>query len=754
VCDDCLFDVIFAYAGTIFLSAFLLFAVQPMIGKMILPWFGGSAAVWNTCLLFFQAALLAGYLYAHLSTRYLKPKQRAILHAALIVFSLAVLPIIPAPHWKPLHPGDPSGRILLLLAATIGLPYMLLAATSPLLQAWYVSLKPGAIPYRLFALSNFGSFLALFSFPILAEPLLATHTQAYSWSAMYVVFVFLCAFSAWIAFRGGKESTATESRTAQTAAADTPSSGSSRPWQVSLLWVVLPACASGLLLAITNHLTQNVAPIPLLWVIPLGIYLLTFILCFEREGLYRRAVFLPLLAAGTGVSAFAIYYDEGNPDIRWAIPAFIVTLFVCCMVCHGELVRLKPEPRHLTSFYLMISLGGALGGLFVAVGAPHWFESYFELDLLLVVCSVLASLVLWIAPGELPDPSKNKAAIVAAAVLWLGAAGFLGYHARQQKWDLSLLIVVALISAAVWIAPLWGGAVQLRIARLAMAVFTVTLVAYLSYVKLVDDRRYVVSARNYYGVLRVIEVKESPGTAGTRTLVHGNIEHGIQLTRQTLRRTPTSYYGPDSGIGRAIRYFQQRSPVRVGIVGLGAGVTASYCRAGDYFRFYDINPLVLNLATTWFTFFNDCPGDHQVLLGDARLTMEQQPSQQYDVLAVDAFTGDAIPVHLLTHEAFAVYLRHLKPGGILAVHVSNRYLNLVPVVARHAVDYDKIAMQVSDDGESEDYYSSSDWILVSADRSLFDDALFKTATLAKTRPGLRPWTDDYSNLIQILIFPQ
>jgi len=735
--------VILAYAGTIFLSAFLLFAVQPMIGKMILPWFGGSAAVWNTCLLFFQAALLAGYLYAHVSTRYLKPKQRAILHAALIIVSLALLPVVPASHWKPLHPGDPSGRILLLLTVTIGLPYTLLAATSPLLQAWYVSLRPGAIPYRLFALSNFGSFLALFSFPVLAEPLLTTHAQAYSWSAMYVVFVLLCSLAAWMAFRAGKEPAASQFTADESSAAP--------PWQVYLLWIILPGCASALLLAITNHLTQNVAPIPLLWVIPLGIYLLSFILCFERERLYSRTVFLPLLAAGLGISAFAIYYDQGNPDIRWAIPAFVATLFVSCMVCHGELVRLKPDPRHLTSFYLMISLGGALGGLFVAVGAPHWFESYFELDLLLVVSGLLASLVLWIAPGELPVEARNRVARIAALVLWLGAAGYLGYQARHEKWDLSLLIFGALTGLAVWIAPFWSSAIQLRITRIAMPVFTVALAAYLTYAKLDDDRRYVVAVRNYYGVLRVIDVKESPGTLGTRTLVHGNIEHGVQLTRQSLRRTPTSYYGPDSGIGRAIHYFEQRSPVRVGVVGLGAGVTAAYCRAGDFFRFYDINPLVLNLATTWFTFFNDCPGDHQVLLGDARLTMEQQPSQQYDVLAIDAFTGDAIPVHLLTREAVALYLRHLKPGGILAVHVSNRYLDLVPVVARHAADFGKVAMQVSDDGDSEDYFSSSDWILVSADRSVFKDPLFKVAHPAKLQSGLRPWTDDYSNLIQILI---
>jgi len=747
LCDDCCSTVIFVYAGTIFLSAFLLFAVQPMIGKIILPWFGGSAAVWNTCLLFFQAALLGGYLYAHLSTRYLKARARTMLHGALLVASLAVLPVLPAQHWKPLHVGDPSGRILLLLTVTIGLPYLLLSATSPLLQAWFVSIRPGSIPYRLFALSNFGSFLALFSFPVLAEPLLTTHVQAYAWSVMYVLFVVLCMGAAWLAVKRGKEPPSGVYTSAN--AALTSARATSRATQ-QILWIVLPACSSGLLLAVTNHLTQNVAPIPLLWVIPLGVYLLSFILCFEREHLYRRTVFLPLLAAGLAGSAFAIYHDQGNPDIRWAVPLFVATLFVCCLVLHGELVRLKPEPEHLTGFYLMISLGGALGGLFVAVGAPHLFQSYFELDLLLVVSGALASLVLWLAPGEWPQ-AERKILRVIVLLLWLTGAAFLGYQARQAKWDLSLLIISALAGAALWMAPFWPGAAQLRIARVAIAVSTLGVAAYFTYTKLEDDRRYVVAERNYYGVLRVIDVKEAPGTFGTRTLVHGNIEHGVQLTRAPLRRAPTSYYGPDSGLGRAIRYFEGHAPVRVGVVGLGAGVTAAYCRAGDMFRFYDINPLVLQMATSWFTFLQDCPGDHQVLLGDARLTMERQPSQQYDVLAIDAFTGDAVPVHLLTREAFLVYTRHLKPDGILAVHVSNRYLNLVPVVARNAVDLGRVAMQVSDDGESEEYFSSSDWVLVSSDRSLFRDRLFKGSNIAKMQPGLRPWTDDYSNLIQILL---
>jgi hypothetical protein len=675
------------YAATIFLSAFLLFEVQPMIGKIILPWFGGSASVWSTCLLFFQASLLAGYLYAHFSTRYLKPRRQALLYMALLAVSIALLPILPSPNWKPASAGDPSGRILLLLTATIGLPYILLSTTSPLLQAWYVAAKPGAIPYRLFALSNLGSLLALFSFPLVVEPLAATHAQAYGWSGIYVLFVLFGAALAWNARNHAIPSVAS-------------SSGTGAPrWELHMLWIALAACGSALLLSVTTHLSTNVAPIPLLWVATLGIYLLSFIICFERERVYHRAVFLPLLVAALGAAAYALYYNKGNLTIKWSVPTFLAALFICCMACHGELTRLKPDPKYLTSFYLMIALGGALGGLFVAIGAPHLFDTYAELPISLVACVALVAIVLWIAPGNWP-----------------------------RRW-------------------------VLLTTRIAMIVFTVALAIYVGYQKHLDDQRFELSVRNYYGVLRVYDLEENANQTGSRKLIHGTINHGTQLTDPEDRDTPTSYYGPKSGLGRAVRYFDEQKPsIRVGMIGLGAGVTAAYGRHGDYFRFYDINPLDLGIATTWFTFLKDCKADHQVLLGDARLTLEREPSRQFDVLGVDAFSSDAIPVHLLTHEAFSLYFRHLSPNGILAVHVSNRYLALEPVVARNAIDLGKVAIEVKDDGEDEDYLAESDWVLVASDRTPFTNTLFRGSGInpAKPRPGLRPWTDDYSNLIQIL----
>ena len=684
-----------AYAFTIFLSAFLLFEVQPMIGKIVLPWFGGAAAVWSTCILFFQAALLAGYLYAHTVTKYLRPRKQAMLHVGLLAVSLAVLPILPSPFWKPSHAGDPSLRILLLLTSTIGLPYMLLSTTSPLLQSWYVSTRPGTVPYRFFALSNLGSLLALVSFPALVEPQLTTHLQAYSWSWAYAAFVLVCGTVAWTVLRASSTAAVSPGDPGNDPAADAPADEPPPAWGMLVLWAALAACASTMLLATTTHLSQNVAPIPLLWVIPLGVYLLSFILCFEREKIYHRAVFLPLLALSTGAMAYAMFTNEGNANLRWAIPVFVVGLFVCCMVCHGELTRLKPDPKHLTSFYLMVSVGGALGGVFVAIVAPHLFHTYFELPLSVVSCAGLATLVLVVS---------------------------------EQHWK---------------------SRIPVRAVQLAMASLTVGLIGYLGNQKVMDDRRYALSVRDYYGVSRVIDV-QGKGTTAVRKLIHGTIDHGEQLTNLPYRRVATTYYGADSGLGRAIRYFRKSPNIRVGMIGLGAGVTASYCRQGDFYGFYEINPLAFNIATTWFTFLQDCPGDHQVFLGDARLMLESQSQENYDVLGVDAFTSDAIPVHLLTREAFAVYFHHLKPNGILAVHVSNRYLNLAPVVARNAIDLNKSTIKVADDGDSEDYLFDSDWVLVSADGAQLNDPIFGGAMPSRPQAGLRPWTDDFSNLYQIL----
>ena len=677
------------YAATIFLSAFLLFQVQPLIAKIILPWFGGSAAVWSAAMLFFQLLLLGGYAYAHFSIRFLKARAQMGVHIILLLASAALLPILPSPYWKPSEAGDPTLRILALLAATIGLPYFLLSATSPLLQAWYVRRSGSGMPYRLFALSNFGSMLALVSFPFVVEPRLTSRQQAWAWSAAYVLFALLCVFTAW----------RSDGRTSQSSPVSpdpTPQDPQERPTPAQLfLWVMLAACASTLLVSVTTHLTQNVAPIPLLWVVPLALYLLTFILSFESDRIYQRWIFLPLLAPSLGAMAYMIFAHSGNMHIKRIIPGFTAGLFICCMVCHGELARRKPAPRYLTLFYLMVSLGGALGGIFVAFIAPRVFRSYVELPAGLIVCGLLAVIVAW----NVAIPKVGVWPV--RAVLVLGAGLLSGYLVRQQ---------------------------------------------------LLDTKGYRVLARNFYGVLHVRDDVEEEAGYSERVLLHGTINHGSQVLDDKLRYEPTAYYGPKSGIGRTIRALEELGPIRVGSIGLGAGVLSTYGRRGDVYRIYEINPLVERIAQTEFTFYPHSPADKRILMGDARLTLERQDPQQFDVLSVDAFSSDAIPIHLLTREALKLYFYHLKPDGILALHISNRYLDLQPVCARGAQNLDKNAMVVSDDGEDAGYMSPSTWVLLTSRPAWFKNPAFANADIKAASAPLqfRTWTDDYSNVFQIL----
>jgi hypothetical protein len=678
------------YAVTIFLSAFLLFQVQPLIAKMILPWFGGSAAVWSASLLFFQLLLLAGYAYAHVSIRFLKPRVQMLVHVVLLLGSCALLPILPNPVWRPSQAGDPTARILLLLTATIGLPYFLLSSTSPLLQAWLVRRTGSKVPYRLFALSNFGSMLALVSFPFLVEPTLATRQQAFWWSGGYIVFALLCAFTAWAS---------------RAASAENPNQVAAEPeygerpsaWQL-LFWVLLASCASVLLVSVTNHMSQNVAPIPLLWVLPLALYLLTFIFAFESDRIYQRWIFIPLLAPALAGMAYMIYAEDGNFNIKYAIPGFAAGLFICCLFCHGELARRRPAPRHLTLFYLMVSLGGALGGIFVALIAPRVFRIYWELSLGMIACGILAMIAVW----SLRLPKLGAWPL--RAFILVTVAVLAGYFVRQER-------------------------------RLS--------------------KNLVLQARNFYGPLEVRDDLPTEDYA-QRTLLHGTIDHGSQLLDPVLRYVTTSYYAKRSGVGRAMSALQAKGPIRAGVIGLGAGVLSNYGRKGDYFRIYEINPLIQRIAQTLFTFYPHSPADKAILMGDARLTLERQlaneGSQNYDILAVDAFSSDAIPVHLLTREAIQLYFRHLKPEGVLALHISNRYLDLKPVCEGGAAAVGREAWVVDDEGDEASYLSSSTWVLVTSDLSLYQGKFFKDATISQfhAKKGFRPWTDDYSNLFQIL----
>jgi SAM-dependent methyltransferase len=678
------------YALTIVVSAFLLFQVQPVIAKIILPWFGGSAAVWTVCMLFFQMALLLGYLYAHALVRYLKPRTQMLVHAGLLLVSALALPVYPNSSWKPTGMEEPTLRILGLLAVTVGLPYFLLSTTGPLLQAWYARRFQGAMPYRLYALSNAGSMFALLSYPVLFEPVFTTHQQAWMWSAAYGVFVVLCGVTA---IGSGRAALAGPGRDAAAVDADIAPPSAKR----YLMWLLLPAVASLLLLAITNHLSQNVAAIPFLWVLPLSIYLLTFILCFEGSGWYRRNPYLQLLAVGLGSMAYALSVDStGSVPIRVMVPLFAMGLFTCCMVCHGELARLKPDPRYLTHFYVMIAAGGALGGLLVGLVAPRLFNALYEMPLGLVACAVLVVWVLrqdtelkWFQRWRQPAP-------IVAVVLTVALAVFVGIGIRDS----------------------------------------------------VRGSRELV--RNFYGALRVRDSGPATQFDATRTLTHGTINHGEQFLNRARRDLPTTYYGPDTGVGLAIREKQKTGAIRVGVIGLGTGTLAAYGRLGDYYRFYEINPLVLRLAHTEFSFISDCKAKVDVAMGDARLSLEREAPENFDVLAVDAFSSDSIPVHLLTLEAIKLYFRHLRPDGVLAVHISNRYLDLEPVLAGEARATGKMARVVdTDDDDTQDVFGAT-WVLLTSPASGFHGEELRNSTEIGSQRTVRLWTDDYSNLFRIL----
>jgi SAM-dependent methyltransferase len=664
-----------SYAATIFLSSFLLFLVQPLIARLILPWFGGSAAVWTTCMLFFQMLLLAGYAYAHALGK-LAGRRQAMVHTALLLAALATLPIMPAESWKPTGEQEPISRILLLLGATVGLPYFLLASTSPLIQAWFARARPGRNPYRLFALSNFASLIALLGYPFFVEPVFAAREQVNIWSGLFAAFALLCAAVAW---RTPRAVTAGEAQPAP------PVSRIDYAW-----WLALSATGSVLLLAVTNHLTQNVASVPLLWLVPLTLYLATFIIAFEGKNWYQPRFLWPLLLLGLIAMAWLLVDTDYHYHLALQLGVFLPGMFIGCLFCHGELYRTRPSPQHLTAFYLTISAGGALGGLLVAVVAPLVFTGYFELGAGLAALAVLA---------VLRFVNVGRVAYLLSLAVLLGVGACATYDGFRHQKDV-------------------------RVAK-----------------------------RSFYGVLRVKEYGQPGDSSHLRRLVHGTIMHGEQYMSDANRHTLTTYYTETSGIGAAI-HSKEDHPVKVGVIGLGTGTIAAYGRPGDVYRFYDIDANVIHIARSEFTFLGDSGARVETALGDARLTLEREAPQGFDVLAVDAFSSDAIPVHLITREALQTYLRHMKPDGIVAFHVSNRFLDLIPVVARIAKEDGAHAVLINDDENDDEktIKSRSDWVLVSRDeQALKAEAISEAgAEPAEDRPDWRTWTDDYSNLIQIL----
>jgi hypothetical protein len=681
-----------AFALTIFTSAFLLFQVEPLISKVILPWFGGSPAVWTTCLLFFQTLLFLGYAYAHLSARFCSTARQALLHVALALLAVALLPIMPGAHAKPSGHEDPTLGVLGLLAGSVGLPYFVLSSTGPLVQRWFAEAYPRRLPYRLYALSNLGSLLALVSYPFVFEPAFATGTQARLWSGAFVAFALLVGAGAYARVRS--EPAAESGVFVHTQPASAQPSVRTR-----VLWVALPAFASALLLATTNHVCEDVAVIPFLWVAPLALYLVSFIVAFDGPRWYWRRGF-----AGAGV-ALALLVGCIDPlrdvlaaaghdlGFRGLLVLDFGLLFVVCMLCHGELVRLRPSSERLTEFYLWVAFGGALGGVCVSLVCPAVFSTFFE-------------------------------------------------------WTLGVLAAFAL-SLAVLFAASPRAVRQRRRPRILGALFALLGLGAILVSQLDDDPPLAV-ARNFYGTVAVYDVLPHDPAAHHYSLTHGVVVHGRQFRAPDKQDLPLAYYGEASGVGRALAFFTHEPALEIGAVGLGVGTLAHYVRPGQKLVFYEINQAVIDLARKHFTYLARCGGACEIVLGDARLSLEREPPRNFHLLVLDAFSGDAVPTHLLTREALALYLRHLRPDGIIAVHITNRQLDLAPVLAGLASDADLRTVRIYSDGDARRELFHADWVLLTR------NARFLAATPPAPPPDLGPpkpavlWTDSYSNLFQLL----
>jgi hypothetical protein len=673
------------------LGAFLLFLIQPMAARFILPWFGGAPTVWSTCLLFFQIALLAGYTYAHVTRRLSLPRQAA-LHATLLIVAVLALPIAPSASWKPVDASAPALRILLLLTVTLGPPYVVLAATAPLMQDWFARTHAGAVPYRLYAWSNAGSLLALLAYPLAVEPFLTLQAQARAWSILFVVFCGVCGWTALRVMRVGgvaadAPATAVSPEDARVAAGDV--------W----MWVLLSACGSALLLSATNQLCENLAVVPLLWILPLALYLITFILCFA--GAYRRAVWAPLLLAGAAGAGWALRVVEHPLPLQ--VGTIVLVLLAGCMVCHGELVRLRPHVSRLTFFYLAVAAGGSLGGMSVALAAPALLDRLWEF----AIVTVLALLLLLAALYRDPQSRLHRGA-------------------RPFAWA-GLSIAFCTAAAAFAVRPPDDSGTELA------------------------------RTRNFYGILIVAE--DAPGAIEPRMrrLLNGRILHGAQFLDAERKKTAPSYYAEGSGVELAIRRHARRiaaQPMRIGAVGLGAGTIAAWGEAGDSMRFFEINPAAETYARRYFTFLSDSRAAVDVAIGDARLSLERElldgPGHRaYDVLAIDAFTGDAIPVHLLTREAFALYFAAMNPDGVLALHVSNRYLDLMPVVRGLAREIGLEALQIEQEEDAWNAVEASTWMLVTRDGA-FVERVRASAEPAEPDTRSLVWTDAFSSVIRVL----
>ncbi len=685
-----------------FCGAFLLFQVQPVISKIILPWFGGSPAVWTASMFFFQAVLLAGYCYAHALTRFLSLKFQVGVHLGLVITAIYFLPIYPSDSCKLFAgDGDPTWSVIKVLAQSVGVQFFLLSTTAPLTQVWWHRVSNES-PYWLYAVSNAGSLIALISYPFFVEPSLGMTWQAFFWGVGFT-FVALLVSVCSLASLQGLKSRKDEVRGNGPERADASLPEDFISWKRYMAWVFLSSCGSILLLSVTNHFSQNVAVVPFLWVMPLTVYLLSFILTFSKSGFYNRVVFGILMMLFTTFCAILYARDDLIQNVILLLTIHLTALFAGCMICHGELFRIRPSPHRLTSFYLAVSLGGAIGGLFVSLIAPLIFLQFYEYPIALMACWLI------FITTSLSDKASS---LYGGKPLWawgivVGLLVFFTYEIQQGTTQ--------------FISDAW------------------------------------VLRRNFYGVLSVHMVVKPEGPV--LSLRNGTIQHGEQFLESDQSTEPTTYYAKSSGLGWVMDYFSDKEKRRVGMLGLGVGTIAAYSKQGDVFRAYEINPDVIELATnseifSFWELLKNRGAKGKIIEGDARISLEKEKEegdvQNFDILVLDVFSGDAIPVHLLTRQAFSVYLDHLAENGVIVIHVSNRHLDLIPVV-RDLAFHNGLGWSIARDSKT-----LSDWVIVGNERVLKDmvngvGKQYRFSSLTTSRNVVK-WTDDYSNIFEVLKF--
>jgi SAM-dependent methyltransferase len=723
------------FVPTIFLGAFLLFCCEPMVGKMMLPLLGGAASVWITCLLFFQLMLLAGYGYAHALERYAKVRTQILIHALLMLVAVLFLPIRFAVHPDASVSAHPTLWLLLMLVRSLGLPFCVVSTTAPLLQNWLSKTRTTSArdPYFLYAISNAGSLLALLSYPVWIEPRWGVHLQSSGWAIGYGILLIFVITGGAILWSHLQES--------PNSSAPTLEAASQASWNNRLFWLAASFVPSALMLAVTNHMLLNLASVPFLWVMPLALYLITFMIAFARRfHLSERmlSAILPIILLVL-FPLVAVARPVQSKTLLFLLGAHMLVLFAGALLCHTALAARRPDTSQLTDFYLWIAIGGALGGIFIAVIAPFVFSTVIEYPLLVATIALFR---------RTREEKINWGDFAYPAVVGLLAAGtwyLLKWTSVDILGDLkSSLSVDAVLVLIAYLA-------QKRRWRFALTVAVLIAGYRIGLPKLIDDDEELLHVdRDFFGVKRVVFDLDS----NERKLMHGDTLHGVESLDPTLSGKPLSYYHETGPVGDIMKMINSRPNQHVGVVGLGTGSMAGWGGASRHITFFDIDPQVYPIAYNFFTFLRRCANNCNVVIGDGRLSIERAPDNEFDVLMLDAFSSDSIPAHLVSREAVQTYLKKLKPDGLILFHVSNRYMNVEGLASSVLIDAGLKGLVRYDDSEDDPGKAASDYVVAARNKSDFGELNDNDNWTEVQRPsGIQPWTDDYSNMMAIVRWP-